>query len=127
MLETLTANNIDIKTVLQDLTKQIADLHWKLDNQPTPSPPNQASTAYHSPPNNQQPPLLSIPTITHNPKCTLSSFDGSNPHNWIFQADRSFTYYSMPEDQHVELVSFHMQGKALTWIQWMHRNKQLTY
>lgn len=119
MLETLTADNIDIKSAL-------ADINSKLDNSQIYSPTNHTSSTYHPSPNSRQPPLLATPTPTRTPKCSLTTFNGTNPHDWIFQADRFFAYYSTPEDQRVDLASFHMQGQALSWFQWMHRNNQIS-
>jgi hypothetical protein len=46
-------------------------------------------------------------------------FDGSEATEWILQAHQFFDYYLTPEYQRVQLASFHMEGKALTWYQWL--------
>lgn len=123
--EAQNAKMTDLETALQSLTRSITELTQRFDNHTPPSSPNQTSTTVIPPTPSRQPPLLSSPNKEKNPTVALTTFDGNNPHNWIFQAERYFNYYSTPEDQRVELASFHMQGQALTWFQWMHRNKQI--
>lgn len=133
LLESQVAYIIDIKSAIlnftqstQNLNQAMAELNQKFDNIHPQSPSNQTATSHNQTQLNRQPSLLSTPNHNRNPKITLINFDGANPHDWIFQAERYFTYYSTPEDQRVELASFHMQGQALTWFQWMHRNNQIS-
>lgn len=60
------------------------------------------------------------------PKITLNSFDGSNPLDWIFQAEQYFEYTQTPPHQRLTFAPFFMQGAALTWFKWMHSNHQLS-
>ncbi|XP_077217843.1 uncharacterized protein LOC143852342 [Tasmannia lanceolata] len=53
-------------------------------------------------------------------------FDGFDPLGWIFKAERFFEYHNTADDQRLMISSFHMDGKALQWFQWMHRNDQFT-
>ncbi|XP_058732695.1 uncharacterized protein LOC131604261 [Vicia villosa] len=69
-----------------------------------------------------------IPTLPplRSPKLELSLFDGSNPLEWLFQADQFFSFYNMPPENRLSLVSFYMKGDALSWFKWMHQNRLLT-
>ncbi|KAK1388146.1 hypothetical protein POM88_016324 [Heracleum sosnowskyi] len=67
----------------------------------------------------------SIPSILPI-KCELSSFGGSNPLDWIFQAERYFSYHKTSDENRIDLASFTMKGQALSWFQWIHKNKQLS-
>ncbi|XP_077249584.1 uncharacterized protein LOC143889290 [Tasmannia lanceolata] len=51
-------------------------------------------------------------------------FDGIDPFSWIFKAEQFFEYHNTADDQRLMISSFHMDGKALQWFQWMHRNGQ---
>ena len=42
-------------------------------------------------------------------------FDGGDPSEWILKAQQFFNYFKTPEDHKMEIASFHMGGKALTW------------
>jgi hypothetical protein len=88
---------------------------------------------------NTQPPLLptplmaSLPTIPHDlspnlrlPKLELSHFDGTNPLEWLFQADRYFAFHHTPDEQRVDIASFYMSGQALSWFQWLYTHNRLT-
>ncbi|XP_058757747.1 uncharacterized protein LOC131631003 [Vicia villosa] len=72
--------------------------------QPTPPPP--------------------IPTF-RTPKLELALFDGSNPLEWLFQADQFFTFYQLPPESRLSMMSFYMKGEALGWFKWMHQNNLL--
>jgi hypothetical protein len=52
-------------------------------------------------------------------------FDGSEESEWILRAQQFFDYYLTPEHQRVQLASFHMEGKALTWYQWLRDSEAL--
>lgn len=60
------------------------------------------------------------------PKITLFPFDGSNPLDWIFQAEQYFQYTQTQPHQRLTFVPFFMQGTALAWFKWMHVNQQLS-
>lgn len=60
------------------------------------------------------------------PKLHLQPFDGSNPLEWIFQADQFFTYYSIPPHQRLAHIAPYMVDDALGWFQWMHKNGVLS-
>ncbi|XP_058769067.1 uncharacterized protein LOC131642924 [Vicia villosa] len=75
---------------------------------------------FHS--NTQIPPL---PTA-RSPKLELPMFDGSNPLDWLFQADQFFSFYNLPPENRLSLISFYMKGDALSWFKWMHHNHLLS-
>ncbi|XP_058741863.1 uncharacterized protein LOC131614269 [Vicia villosa] len=107
--------------------------------QPEP-PPFPPYTLNHSPfPHTQQ---INIPftqpiSYAHNPtmaplppfrtpKLELAMFDGSNPLEWLFQADQFFLFYNLPPENRMSLMSFYMKGDALGWFKWMFQNQLLT-
>lgn len=66
-----------------------------------------------------QPPLPPPPPPPPNhqprpPQITLPNFDGSNPLDWIFQANNYFDYYNMPNNQRLPLAIFYFTGEALS-------------
>lgn len=52
-------------------------------------------------------------------------FDGSNPLDWIFQAENYFTYYNIPENRRLSLSVFYVTGAALSWYKYLHNNALL--
>lgn len=60
------------------------------------------------------------------PKITLNSFGGTDPLDWIFQAEQYFELNQTPPHQRLTFVPFFMQGHALGWFKWLHSNNQLT-
>ncbi|XP_058742588.1 uncharacterized protein LOC131615102 [Vicia villosa] len=72
--------------------------------------------------------LAHIPPLPplRSPKLELPLFDGSNPLEWLFQADQFFSFYNLPPENRLSLISFYMKGDALGWFKWMHQNRLLT-
>nr|GEZ38524.1 hypothetical protein [Tanacetum cinerariifolium] len=69
------------------------------------------------PPPPPPPPLPPTHQQPRPPKIFLPTFDGSNPLDWIFQADNYFTYYAIPPDQRLSLSVFYFTGDALSWAE----------
>ncbi|CAH9084026.1 unnamed protein product, partial [Cuscuta europaea] len=59
------------------------------------------------------------------PKIALPTFDGTDPHNWIFQAQEYFEYHKVSEAQRLSFVSFMMEREASEWLRWMKNNNLL--
>ena len=53
-------------------------------------------------------------------------FDGLDPHAWIFATEQFFPFHTLPDEKHLLLISFHMDGPALTWFRWMSQTKRLS-
>nr|KYP42756.1 hypothetical protein KK1_035826 [Cajanus cajan] len=60
------------------------------------------------------------------PKLQLSHFDGSEPLDWLFQAEQFFSYHQIPIEARLSMVAFYMKGDALSWFKWMLHNQQLS-
>lgn len=88
-----------------------------------PFPPYHAHSPSHSQTYNPNYHTASSSSI-QNPKVKLNSFDGSNPLDWISQAEHYFKLYQIPPDQRISLVLFYMQGTALGWYNWMCNNDE---
>ncbi|KAL0373214.1 UNVERIFIED_CONTAM: Retrovirus-related Pol polyprotein from transposon.6 [Sesamum calycinum] len=136
-----------LEETILSLSERLADLHASMDQRheslvaavsdlchqfhsfpPAPSPSVAfAATSPSTPP--PPPPALSPLTSSSNlklPKLTLPPFDGSNPLDWVFQAEQFFTFYQVPQDHRLDLISFYMQGDALSWFKWMFTNRHLS-
>ncbi|XP_075478825.1 uncharacterized protein LOC142519678 [Primulina tabacum] len=50
---------------------------------------------------------------------------GINPSAWISRIQRYFDFYNTPDSQRLVIASFHLDGDALDWYDWMHRNQLL--
>lgn len=80
---------------------------------------DQRNDSYLTTFNNIQTQLQETRTITHTPqphtidtikppKLILQQFDGSNPLEWIFQADQFFTHYNIPPAQRLSHIPCYM-------------------
>ncbi|KAH0658833.1 hypothetical protein KY285_027378 [Solanum tuberosum] len=55
----------------------------------------------------------------------LDRFSGdADPEDWIYRAERYFTFLGFSEEHWLPLPSFYLDGEALEWFHWMFRNKQ---
>jgi hypothetical protein len=76
-----------------------------------------------TPPPHQPPPLhTTLPRM----KLDVPKFDGSDAMGWIFKISQFFDYHNTPEEDRLTVASFYMEGQALSWYQWMHRNNLIT-
>ncbi|XP_057775458.1 uncharacterized protein LOC130994433 [Salvia miltiorrhiza] len=67
----------------------------------------------------------------HNPRGPLvrldvPRFDGDDPHSWIFKIEEYFAYHNTPDTQRLQIVAFHLDGKASTWFQWLKSQHMLS-
>nr|CAD1831413.1 unnamed protein product [Ananas comosus var. bracteatus] len=44
-------------------------------------------------------------------------FEGENPRNWVRRCEKYFEIYGIKEQQKLELVTMHLEGRADTWFQ----------
>ena len=56
---------------------------------------------------------------THTLRLDFSRFDGAEPTEWILKAQQLFAYCSTPDDHRLQIASFHMEGKSLSWYWWL--------
>nr|GEU30150.1 hypothetical protein [Tanacetum cinerariifolium] len=60
------------------------------------------------------------------PKLNLPAFDGTNPLDWLFQADQYFSFYNITPPQRLAMVAFYLSGDALSWHKYLYNNNLLT-
>ncbi|KAL4582832.1 hypothetical protein LXL04_007393 [Taraxacum kok-saghyz] len=100
---------------LNNVVHLLTALTQHLNRQPDPPPPPPPPpNDQHRPNNNPRPPKILLPT-----------FDGSNPLDWLFQAENYFTYYTIPADQRLALAVFYFTGEALSWYKHLATNNLL--
>ena len=59
-------------------------------------------------------------------------FVGSDPTEWFTRVEQFFDYQDTPGSQKVPLASYHMEGEANQWWQWLKRaykeeNQEITW
>lgn len=59
-------------------------------------------------------------------KLDFPHFNGEDPEGWLYQADEYLAYHGILDESKLQIVGFHMTGKALSWIRGLRRNKLLT-
>ena len=47
----------------------------------------------------------------------LPRFDGTNALDWIFNADRFFDYYNIPDMERISIASTHIDKGVVPWFQ----------
>lgn len=104
--------NIKIDNIHASLTTQIESLFDRLAAVAVP---------HSSPVSATQPPPSPI-SRHHHLKLDVPRFDGHDPLGWIFKVSQFFDYQGIPEPERLTIASFYMDGPALSWYQWMHRN-----
>jgi len=82
-------------------------------------------------PQQAQPEATSFPVsgshiAPHWMKLDVPRFDGSDAIGWIFKITHFFEYHTTTDHERLTITSFYMEGQALAWFQWMHRNGQLS-
>ncbi|KAL0385789.1 UNVERIFIED_CONTAM: hypothetical protein Sradi_2973200 [Sesamum radiatum] len=138
-----------LEDAVHSLTERLAELHASLEQHIQSSSLRHDSLASsvadlrlqiqtHSASSASSPPLLytsssSAPLpqfpsalVPKPPKLHLPPFDGSEPLDWIFQAEQYFTYHQVAPPQRLAIISFFMHGEALSWFKWVYNNNQLT-
>lgn len=75
---------------------------------------------------NQQAIINNPPLSIWPPKLQLAFFEGPEPIDWLFQPEQYFSFYQIPPEQRVSMVSFHMKGETLNWFKWLHQNNLIT-
>ncbi|XP_077223879.1 uncharacterized protein LOC143857336 [Tasmannia lanceolata] len=67
---------------------------------------------------------LPIPFSKHL-KLDFPRFSAGDPTAWLFKVAQFFSFHQTPENQKLLMVSFHMEGSAASWFQWMSNSNQL--
>jgi len=109
----LTTSQLAMNSKIDYLLQRMSQLEAN-QQQPQSSP---SSSAGHTP---------QTQTSFHRMKLDVPRFDGSNPIGWTFKITQFFEFHSMPDHKRLTIASFYMEGPALAWFQWMHRNAQLS-
>lgn len=60
--------------------------------------------------------------ISRSLKLSVPRFDGSNASDWLFQIEAFFNFHDTPEASSLQIVSFHLEGRAAAWFQWATHN-----
>jgi hypothetical protein len=98
------------------------------NSSPYSSPLPAYSTHSNSNPHSysQSPQPIPVVPTPRNPKIEMSTFDGTDALDWLFQADQFFSFYNIVVEQRLAMAAFYMKGEALSWYKWMFQNNQLT-
>ncbi|KAK9092979.1 hypothetical protein Syun_027890 [Stephania yunnanensis] len=67
-----------------------------------------------------------IPMQLKDSKFYLDKFNDTNPLNLLYQAKQYIQLYTIMLEHRLPLTAFYMQGEALSWFPWMHKNNQLS-
>nr|XP_009775377.1 PREDICTED: uncharacterized protein LOC104225304 [Nicotiana sylvestris] len=54
----------------------------------------------------------------------LDKFSNGNPETWVYRVERYFKFLGFSEEDWLPLPYFYLEGEALAWFDWLHRNKQ---
>lgn len=93
-----------------DLAHKVEAMCERLSQFTTPTPPA------------TQPSYPSRPPV----KLDVPRFGGHDPLGWIFKISQFFEYQGTLEEERITVVSFYLDGPALSWFQWMFQNGFIT-
>ncbi|XP_042501028.1 uncharacterized protein LOC122078897 [Macadamia integrifolia] len=110
--------------LLADMVNQVMLLGSKIDCSLTKRPLHGAKSSGHQGENTgvlcmEQP---SFPARSM--RLDFPKFNGEDPLGWIFRAEQFFEFNGTGEALRLSIASFHMEGKALQWYQWMNKQAQ---
>ncbi|KEH41756.1 hypothetical protein MTR_1g054555 [Medicago truncatula] len=88
-------------------------IQTQIQELPINSVSGNASSSTNPPP---PPPPLPPPPFKPS-KLTLPAFDGTNPLDWLFQAEQFFNHYNIQPATRLQYLSTYMTGDALAWFQ----------
>lgn len=57
------------------------------------------------------------PVVASFPSINFPKFDGSNPRIWKRQCETFFSFYKVPDEMWVRMVTMYFDGSALYWLQ----------
>lgn len=64
--------------------------------------------------------------VRHKPASVdLLRFSGVDVDRWLANASRYFEFYDIRDEERLSIASFHFEGEAFDWYDWMHKNRQL--
>ena len=115
--DAITKLTISLNDTLHSLTHKIDEL---INHLQKPEPNS------HSPLSSSAIPSSATPPSSHRMKLDVPRFDGADLLGWIFKINQFFEYHATPEHERLTIVSFYMDGRALSWFQWMTSNGQFT-
>ncbi|GAU50876.1 hypothetical protein TSUD_411060 [Trifolium subterraneum] len=65
-------------------------------------------------------------TLPPRMKLDVPKFNGTDAMGWIFKISQFFDFHKTPDHERLTVAAFYMEGQALGWYQWMHRNHLIT-
>ena len=113
----LTTHQLSLSENFQTMTLKLDELITNLATPKSPAPSPSFSTAIPSS-------SLSLPS--HHMKLDVPRFDKIDPLGWIFKITQFFEYHNTPDHEKLTIASFYIDGRTLSWFQWMTSNGQLT-
>nr|GEW64119.1 retrotransposon Gag protein [Tanacetum cinerariifolium] len=124
------ANQAASSLQLENLEKQLENLGKQLATQHEQNANLIATLTQTLQQTTQMPPPIAPPPNRdlqiRPPKLNLPSFDGTNPLDWLFQADQYFSFYNITPLQRLAMVAFYLSGDALSWHKYLYNNNLLT-
>lgn len=113
------------------LQKSIAALNGRIEGVRFQLSGYSASTSEERPSSCQHPsdslPLsANVQLLPRSMRLEIPKFDGTDPKSWVFKIEEFFNFHETPASLWLRIISFHMEGKASAWYQWMKGSNLLT-
>lgn len=116
---TLQQYMLTVDSRLEDLRSQIKGLPSGPTTGPSNPPPFSQISDGSSGTHDSNPLLRTM-------KLEVPKFDGTDPNGWAFRINEYFDFHGTSEALRLRIVSFHLEGRASAWYQWMKANDLLT-
>ncbi|XP_077250240.1 uncharacterized protein LOC143889774 [Tasmannia lanceolata] len=113
---------LDITKTLKQFQELMENVDAKLNSLHQQGVGSERLNSHHSSPNGRDTLTLTNPVSMRPMRLDVPKFDGTDAAGWIFKAEQFFAFHNTPNDQRLLISSFHMEGHALSWFQWMYSN-----
>lgn len=68
------------------------------------------------------PPPADITAVMKTLRLNVPRFNGKGVEDWIFKINKLFNLHQLATESRLTMVSFHLDGEASSWFQWMEKS-----
>ncbi|KAL5823102.1 hypothetical protein ACOSQ4_021002 [Xanthoceras sorbifolium] len=115
-----------LQQYMASVDTRLEDLRSQLNGSSNTAAGEPSRPVSHPPPPTIVPEPGDTGPLLRTMKLEVPKFDRVDPNGWAFRITEFFDFHSTPEALCLRIVSFHLEGRASAWYQWMKANDLLT-
>lgn len=116
-IDTINSSIKELAVGLQTLEGKVEQQMRRSTSSSAQNPPISGAPNFPTPASSH-----TLPAFAKSMRVDMPRFSGDNPSAWVSRVQRYFDYYNTPDTQRLLVASFHLDGAALDWFDWMSRN-----